>query len=253
MKKRLTLILGMLFLLLLLSYTPASAQYMFSTNPYNNPLNNMLTTVINGKINEKMLQESVANQKKSGGTTSGSTKPQTTKQPTAPRAKTTAEINKIVTFLPTAAPLKLREIVDLLANTADEKAQYNTLFSQFLSAFASEAKRLGKPNDFPLALSVFLAINSSVYHSTPDPDDAHLMKLRDIIAGAMVDDPQFATVTDRSKQELYETMIIFTYLTQGSYSEAKKAGNQEVMNGYQKFAGMNLQNFCKAPPDTLTF
>ena len=114
-------------------------------------------------------------------------------------------------------------------------------------------KRNDRPNDFPLALSVFLAVNSSVYHGTPPPDDAHLLRLRDIIAEAMAADSQFATVTDRSKQELYEVMIIFTLFTQASYNEAKEAGNQDLSAGYRKFAGMNLQNFCKAPPDTLTF
>jgi hypothetical protein len=246
MKKRMTIILGMLFLLPLLSYTSVSAQYMFSTNPYNNPLNNMLTTMINGKINEEMLRQSVANQK-------GRSSPKSTTAQSTAHSRSAAEISKVVSFRPTATPLKVREIANLLGSTVEEKEQLFTLFSQFLTYFEADAKRLGKPNDFPLALSVFLAVNSSVYHGTPDPDDAHLMKLRDIIAGAMVEDPHYAAVTDRSKQELYETMIIFTLLTQGSISEAKKAGDQNMMNGYRKFAGMNLQNFCKASPDTLTF
>jgi hypothetical protein len=87
--------------------------------------------------------------------------------------------------------------------------------------FAGEANRLGKPNDFPLALSVFLAVNSSVYHGAPAPDDAHLLRLRDLIAELMAEDPHFSSVTDRSKQELYEAMIIFTLFTQGAYNEAK--------------------------------
>ena len=251
MKKNMTPFICCLITVLfaLLSCTPVSGQNMFSTNPFNNPLNSMLNTMINGKINEEMLRQSVANQKSRSGSGSRSAATPTTTKP----KKSAAEIGKTATFHPTAQPLKVREVVNLLASTPEDKEATFTVFSNLLTYFAGEAKRLGKPNDFPLALSVFLAVNSSVYHGTPPPDDAHLLRLRDIIAEAMAEDSQFAAVTDRSKQELYEVMIIYTLFTQASYSEAKKAGNQDLMDGYRKFAGMNLQNFCKASPDTLTF
>jgi hypothetical protein len=98
---------------------------MFSTNPFNNPLNNMLTTVINGKINEEMLKQSVANQKGRSGSASRSTSTSTT---TPPPNKSAAEINKIVTFHPTAQPLKVREFADLLASTEGR----NVVFSRFV-------------------------------------------------------------------------------------------------------------------------
>ena len=209
----------------------------------------MLTTVINGKINEEMLRQSVANQKGRSASASGSTATPTTTQP----KKSAAEISKVASFHRTAQPLKVREIANLLGSTPEERESTFTVFSNLLTYFDGEARRLGKPNDFPLALSVFLAVNSSVYHGTPEPDDAHLMRLRDSIAEAMAEDPKFAAVTDRSKQELYEVMVIYTLFTQASYNEARKAGNRDLMDGNRKFAGMNLQNFCKASPDTLTF
>jgi hypothetical protein len=233
----------------LLLCTAAPAQSMFSTNPFNNPLNNMLTTVINGKVNEEMLRQSVANQKSRSGSGPRSTTTPSTTQP----GKSPAEISRIVSFHPTAQPLKAREMANLLMTTPQDREATFKVFSNFLTYFVGEAKRLGKPNDFPLALSVFLAVNSSVYHGTPPPDDDHLMRLRDIIAEAMTEDSKFAAVTDRSKQELYEVMIMFTLFAQGAYNEAKQAGNQDLMNGYRKFAGINLQNFCKASPDSLAF
>jgi hypothetical protein len=251
MKKNITLFGCSLMTVLftLLSCTPVSAQNMFSTNPFNNPLNNMLNTMVTGKINEEMVRQSVGNQKSRSGGGSRSTATPTTTRP----KRSAAEISKIASFRPTPAPLKVREIANLLGSSPEEKDATFTVFSNLLIYFAGEAKRLGKPNDFPLALGVFLAVNSSVYHGTPEPDDSHLMMLRDIIAEAMAEDSKFEAVTDRSKQELYEVMIIYTLFAQGSYNEAKKAGNQNLMDGYRKFAGMNLQNFCKASPDTLTF
>lgn len=223
-------------------------QNMFSTNPFNNPLNNMMTTMINGRVNEEMLRQSVANQQGGGnGSSSNST------QPPVQARKSPAEINRIAGFRPTPSPLKVRELANMLGTTPEDREQAFTVFSNLLTYYAGEAKRLGKPNDFALALSCFLAINSSLYHGTPLPDDAHLLRLRNIIAEAMADDPQFARVTDRAKQELTETMVIFTLFTEKAIDESKQAGNQELVAGYRKFAGINLQNFCKVSPDTLHF
>jgi hypothetical protein len=251
MKKHMTLLKCSLMAVLfpLLSCINVPAQTMFSTNPFNNPLNNMLNTMITGKINEEMLRQSAASQGSRSGGGSRSTALLATAQP----RKSAAEINKIASFRQTPTPLKVRELANLLGSTTEERETTFTVFSNLLTYYAGEAKRLGKPNDFPLALSVFLAVNSSVYHRTPPPDDAHLLRLRDVIAEAMAEDPRLAAVTDRSKQELYEVMIIYTLFTQGSYDEARKAGNQNLMDGYRKLAGLNLQNFCKASPDTLTF
>jgi hypothetical protein len=239
----------MVVLFPMLSYVTASAQTMFSTNPYNNPLNNMLTTMINGKINEEMLKQSVVNRPSGGDNGSRSNAPSTTPQ----SRKSPAEINRIASFRPTPAPIKVRELANMIASTPEEREQTFTVFSNLLTYYEGEAKRLGKPDDFSLALSFFLAVNSSLFHGTPPPDDAHLMRLRDIIAESMAEDPQFAHVTDRSKQELYETMVVFTLFAQASYNEAKQAGNQALADGYRKFAGINLQNFCKTPPDRLNF
>jgi hypothetical protein len=251
MKNNVTLLKYCLVAVLLpsLSYNCVSAQSMFSTNPFNNPLNNMLNTMITGKVNEEMLRQSVANQNSRSGGSTRSTAP-----PVATRTKkSAAEISRITSFRPTPTPLKVQELANLLGSTPEDREATFTAFSGLLTYYAGEEKRLGKPNDFALALSVFLAVNSSVYHGTPPPDDAHLLRLRDIIAEAMAEDPQFAAVTDRSKQELYEVMIIYTLFTQGSYEEARKAGRQDIMDGYRKFAGMNLQNFCKVSPERLTF
>ena len=240
---------SMTFVWLLISCAAVLAQSMFSTNPFNNPMNNMLNTMISGKVNEEMLKQSVANQRSGGGSSSKPAPPLARPQP----GKSVAEINRIVTFRPTPTPLKVHELANTLGSTPEEKEQAAATFSNLLTYYAGESKRLGMPNDFPLALSLFLSVNSSIYHRTPPPDDAHILKLREIIAGAMVEDPHFAAVTDRSKQELYEVMVIYTLFGQASYNEATKAGNQQLADGYRKFAGMNLQNFCKSSPDRLNF
>ena len=211
MKKQMTLILGIMkmknnmeflncclsvVLFTLLSCIPASAQFMNGSYNFNNPISSTLSTLISGKINEESMMRSQANKKKAGD--SGTSKSTVAQAATQPKI-TAAEISKASSFHPTAQPLKAREIANLLGTTPDEKEQTSTLFSQFLTYFVGEAKRLGKPNDFPLALSVFLAVNSSLYHGTPPPDDAHLMTLRDIIAEALAENSQLAAMTDRDK------------------------------------------------------
>ena len=114
-----------------ISCVTVSAQNMFSTNPFNNPLNNMLNTMITGKVNEEMLRQSVANQKSRSGTDSRSTATLATTQP----PKSPAEISKIVGFRPTPAPLKVREIANLLGSTAEEKEATFKVFSNLLTYF----------------------------------------------------------------------------------------------------------------------
>lgn len=48
-------------------------------------------------------------------------------------------------------------------------------------------------------------------------------------------------MTDRQKQELYETAVIFTMLAKAGYEEAKKNGDKSSLAIYRNLAGQTLQ------------
>ena len=125
-----------------------------------------------------------------------------------PGVKPAAKINDAsVRFRPTGTQLKTREI----ANLIDAKnPQVLTILTTILTEFDKGASAAGHPNDLALALSFFFATNASVYHDAGEPADPPLLELRDTIAEALVEDNALNGVTDRQKQEMYETLVIYT-------------------------------------------
>lgn len=147
--------------------------------------------------------------------------------------------------------IKTRDLADQLGSTQAERDQYFKMMNAVLTAFDAEAAKAGRKNDIPSALSYFLAENARIYHGQTDLSDAQFFELRNRIAQALAADGSIGSMTDRQKQEMYETLIAYTGLTQYGYEESLKAGNQQMAQGYQKLAGMNLQAVTKLSPDEI--
>jgi len=117
--------------------------------------------------------------------------------------------------------------------------------------YEGEAKRLGRQNDFALALAVALAVNSSVYNETPEPDEARLLELGDAIGELMAENNIFGGSTERQKQQMYETMVIFTMLVQAGATEAKEKGDAAEAETYRQLAGKVLRNISGMAPEKI--
>src|SRR5438128_6406108 len=90
-----------------------------------------------------------------------------------------------------------------------------------LQEYEKGARAAGKPNDLALALSFFFATNASVYHDAGQPTDPQMLELRETIAEALVEGDGLKSVTDRQKQEMYETLVLFTGFALAVYQEGK--------------------------------
>jgi hypothetical protein len=60
-------------------------------------------------------------------------------------------------------------------------------------------------------------------------------------------------VTDRQKQEMYETLVLFTGFAFAAYQEGKQSGNTESVNVGRQLAGQNLQSLTGISPDKISF
>lgn len=155
-----------------------------------------------------------------------------------------------VRFRSTGTQLKTREI----ANTIDAgNAQVFTIMSAILTEYEKGARAAGYPNDLALALSFFFATNASVYHDAGQPADAAVMELRDAIAAALVEGKALNGVSDRQKQEMYETLVIFTGFALATYQEGKQGGNAETVKVSRQLAGQNLSALTGISPDKIAF
>jgi hypothetical protein len=176
----------------------------------------------------------------------------------APPAKTVRPAQKdnvvneaAMRFRSTGTSLKARDLADLIGGSPAERDQYFKLMNVVLTAFDSQAAKAGKPHDIPLALSYFLAENSRIYHGRPELSDDAFMQIRNAIARSLSTSGAVGNLSDRQKQEMYETLVIYTGLTQYGYEEGVKAGTKQIAEGYQKLAGINLQTVTKMSPDEI--
>ena len=155
-----------------------------------------------------------------------------------------------VSFRSTGTQLKTREI----ANTIDAgNPQVFTIMSAILTEYEKGARAAGHPNDLALALSFFFATNASIYHDGGEVADPSMMELRNVIAEALVEGKALNGVSDRQKQEMYETLVIFTGFALATYQEGKQGGNAETVKVSQQLAGQNLLAVTGITPDKINF
>jgi hypothetical protein len=77
--------------------------------------------------------------------------------------------------------------------------------------------------------------------------------LRESIADALVEGDAMKGVTDRQKQEMYETLVLFTGFAFAAYQEGKQSGNTESVRVGQQLAGQNLKSVTGISPDKISF
>jgi len=229
-------------LVVLLSSIPSLAQYRDNLGGnWNDPMSATITNIIMDRYAQRRLQENLA-AKRSRVKTSESS-------PGSASAKT--KINDAsLHFRSTGTQLKTREIANLIDA---ENPQVFQLMTALLDEYEKNARAAGRPNDVALALSFFLATNASLYHDAGQPADSQMLELRETIAEALLQANAFNGVTDRKKQEMYETLVLFTGFALAAYQEGKQQGNLASVRVAQQLAGQNLQALTGVSPDETSF
>ncbi|HTG92569.1 MAG TPA: DUF6683 family protein, partial [Pyrinomonadaceae bacterium] len=216
---------------------------------WNNPVSASIGNIINDRIWNRMRAKARARKKIGSAASADSGASSTDVQP-SPK-KSSAEIAAATRFRSTGTQLTTRELANASGNTPEEKEQMFKLLSTALALYETEARRLGRPNDFALALAVALAVNSNVYNGRPEPEEARLLELGDAIGELMAEDNVFGGITDKQKQEMYESMVIFTMLVQAGSNEAKQKGDATEVATYRELAGKVLQNISGMSPEKI--
>ena len=224
-----------LILLLLLACSPAVAQKTEGLGgSWKNPASATITNIIMDRYARRRQEKNLA-AKRSGAPAPGSS---------------AAKLNDAsLHFRPSGTQLKTREIADLIS---PGNPQIFQLMGALLDEYEKSARAAGRPNDLALALSFFFATNASVYHDAGQPTDPKMLELRETIAEALVNGNAFSGVSDRQKQEMYETLVLFTGFALAVYEEGK-GGNAESLKVSQQLAGQNLLAVTGISPDKINF
>ena len=231
--------------ILLVMCAPALAQHA-SDNlgvTFGTPAGATITNTIMDRIARRNRERRLAAARRSSATS-------TARRP-SDSAPPVAKLNESsVLFRPTGTQLKTREIANLIDAG---NPQVLKLLTTLLEEFDKGARAAGHPNDLALALSFFFATNASIYHGGGQPPDPPMVELRDTIAEALVEGNALNGVTDRQKQEMYETLVLFTGFTLAVYEEGKQGGNAETIKTSQQLAGQNLLAVIGISPDKINF
>ncbi len=231
--------------LVLVTCGPAVAQHTGNglDGTFNTPAGGTITKTIMDRIAQRnQAQRSTA--RRSGANSAARTSSTGSAAPAA-RASDAS-----VLFRPTGTQLKTREIANLIDAGNPEIVK---LLTVLLEEFDKGARAAGHPNDLALALSFFFATNASIYHDAVQPTDPQMVELRDTIAGALADGNALSSLSDRQKQEMYETLVLFTGFTLATYEEGKQGGNAETVKVSQQLAGQNLLAVTGISPDKINF
>ncbi|MGI9064784.1 MAG: DUF6683 family protein [Pyrinomonadaceae bacterium] len=220
-------------------------------NSWNNPVSASIGNIINDRIWNRMYAKARARRKSGSSASANSRAPETRVADPLPPPKSAAQIAAATRFRSTGTQLTTRELANASGNTPEEKEQMFKIYGTALTMYETEARRLGRPNDFALALAVALAVNSSVYNGTPEPEEARLLEIGEAIGELMAENNIFGGSTERQKQEMYETMVIFTMLVQAGAMEAKQNGDAAGVETYRQLAGKVLANISGMPPEKI--
>jgi hypothetical protein len=228
---------------LCLSFAPARAQWRDNRMGFNfnNPMSSLAATMVMNKAREDAMAKSLGaspNSSRRSGTPSAS-------QPGRRIDDTALRFRFAGTYI------KTRELADQLGSNPAEREQYLKIMNAVLDAFGQQTEKLGLKNDIAAALAYFFGQNIRIYRGLPDLPDQQYVNLRNMIAGAIAAGGGLGSVTDRQKQEMYETLVAYTGITQFGYEQAKQAGQDQMAKGYQQVAGQNLLTVTKAAPDSM--
>lgn len=236
--------------LLLIQPATAHAQYGDSWGiPWNNPVSATLSTNVWNNWTIYQLQQRKAHGA-AAGSSQGSAAPRTATPAPAPPARPDTSYLR---FRPSGTRLTATKLADQIGSTPAEKQQLAADLNTIYQAFDQQAARLGKPNDLGLALSYFLAQNTVMYRSKPDPTDAQFVELSNVLSSWLAENGALKNLTNQQKQELYETLVAFTGLAQAGYQQAMAQGNQENLQAVRHLAGVNLKSITHIAPDRFDF
>jgi hypothetical protein len=144
-------------------------------------------------------------------------------------------------------------LADALGTTQAEKSYLKQLFDATESSFEQQVAAEGGTNNVAAALTFFIAANVTVYHDDPEPSDAATEKLWKAMNSVFDETDQYRALTDRDKQEMYETLIAFGGLSLAGYTVAKTSNDAALLSTYRQLAGVLIQLVLKTSPDKVRF
>jgi hypothetical protein len=157
-------------------------------------------------------------------------------------------------FQPVGPAFVPQLLASRLGKSPQDQQYIEELLTRCLNFYTDTARQKGVPlYDVARALNYFIATNYFVYTQGAGPTQAQMDATRDVIRANMVQDESFQRLSDREKQQSYETLIAIAGFVDLGYGRAKQSGNDNLAAQFREMAKGNLETVLGAPIQKIHF
>jgi hypothetical protein len=192
-----------------------------------------------------------------GGAATRKSTPPATPQPGSknpqPSSKTPPAISD-TTFTPVGAPFVPHQLSVQLGKSPQEQKYIEEVLTKCLNFYKDNAQQKGVPlNDVARALNYYIATSYFVYSNGSGPSQKQMDATRDTIKTNLIQDETFKQMSDRQKQEAYETLIVLAGFVDLGYGTTRQNGNDASAAQFRDMAKHNLETLLGVPVDKIHF
>jgi hypothetical protein len=250
---------ALLPLLLLCLAAPIASAQTYSRGTYSGAnstrWNNPMSASLNRMLNRNILSQSIRRRQSTGGVraTSGNNAPRTTNTRTTSNGTRTQPVNSppasgsATAFRPVAASIYPQQLAREAATNEAERKEMEAVFAMCLRNYEANMRRQNQPvKDVARAVSYFIGVNYNVLHGGGTVTPAQGVALRADIQAALGEDESFRRLSDREKQQIYETMAVLAEFVALNISVADERGNKQLAEATRSMASDNLEKLLGA-------
>ena len=158
------------------------------------------------------------------------------------------------TFHSTQPAFVPQQLAARLGKTKQERQYIESTLTKCLNFYIDTAKQKGVPlNDVTLALNYYIGTNYSVYSIGAGPTLAQLNATQILIHDNLVHDDVFRRMSDKQKQEAYETLIVLAGFVDLGFGTLRKSGDAKSAEPFREMAKFNLETLLGAPIEKISF
>ncbi|HEX8455923.1 MAG TPA: DUF6683 family protein [Pyrinomonadaceae bacterium] len=251
----------LLWLLLCLTFPAAQANpQTYSRGTYSGAnstrWNNPMSASLDRMLNRNILSQSIRRRQSARRTlnpTSHGTRPANTKTSPATTPRRTDAASPTAggagtAFRPVADSIYPQQLAREAATNEAERNEMEATFRMCLGNYEANMRRQSQPvKDVARAVSYFIGVNYNVLHGGASVSPAQGTALRADVQSALGEDESFQRLSDREKQQIYETMAVLAEFVALNMSVADERGNKQLAEATRAMARDNLEKLLGAP------
>jgi hypothetical protein len=177
------------------------------------------------------------------------------RQPSTPASTVgTLSANQDTAFHTVRPAFVPQQLAARLGKTPQERQDIKAVLTQCLHFYTDTARHKGVPlNDVARALNYFIATNYFIYAQGSGPTPQEMHATREMIRANMAQDATFRRMSDRQKQEAYETLIVLAGFVDLGYGTAQQNGDERAAASYRAMAKQNLETLLGVPVEKIHY